>query len=128
MTAPQRTMYAFALYLAGMGLGLVVAPQLLLAPFGLPAPADMWGRIAGMLVLILSSYYAVAARHGLVPLMRATVYARMGVPVFFGAFVALGWAPGVLMLFAAVDAAGALWTGWALRGDQPVPAQVRAAR
>ena len=52
---------------------------------------------------------------GLAAFFAWTVPVRLSVPVFFGAFVTLGMAPPVLLLFALADAAGALWTWKALR-------------
>jgi len=37
---------------------------------------------------------------------------------FFGAFVLAGLAPAVLLLFGAIDVAGALWTWSALRQER----------
>jgi hypothetical protein len=45
------------------------------------------------------------------------VHARVAVLVLFAAFVVAGLAPPVLILFGAVDLAGALWTAAALQGD-----------
>jgi len=49
---------------------------------------------------------------------RWTVWGRSIVVVAFVAFVALGMAPPVLILFAAIDAGGALWTALTLRGGR----------
>jgi hypothetical protein len=40
------------------------------------------------------------------------------VPVFFAAFIVLGWAPPILILFGVIDAAAALWTAACLRSER----------
>ena len=51
------------------------------------------------------------------PLIRATVYGRTAVFVFFVAFVVMGFAPPMLILFGVIDLAAAAWTWSALRTD-----------
>jgi hypothetical protein len=46
-----------------------------------------------------------------------TVHGRLAVPVFFIAFVLLGYAPPILILFGLIDAAAAVWTTASLRKD-----------
>lgn len=47
-----------------------------------------------------------------------SVKARASVILFFIAFVALGFAPWMLLLFGLVDLVAALWTRAALRADR----------
>jgi hypothetical protein len=117
MRNSARSVLIFGWYLVGLGSALLTIPNLLLGIFGLPMTSDVWIRVVGMLVLCLAFYYIQAARHGLTPMLRWTVYVRSGVFVFFGAFVLLGFAGAPLALFGAVDLAGALWTYWALRSE-----------
>ena len=79
-----------------------------------------------MLVLFLGVYYVSAARANFLPILEASVRVRIAVPLFFGAFVALGWAAPALLLFGGVDLAGAVWTFLTLRselGSSPAPAK-----
>jgi hypothetical protein len=64
MNAAERSLFAFGIYLLGLGGLLMTAPALVLLPVGLPVPQDVWIRVAGMLVLFLGIYYVVAARSG----------------------------------------------------------------
>ena len=68
-----------------------------------------------MLVLLLGFYYLQAARTELTGFFRWTVYARSTVIIFFTVFVLLGYASPALILFGAVDLAGAIWTALSLR-------------
>lgn len=115
MTPAARSIQVFGAYLLLLGATLIAVPNLLLAVFGIPPTEEVWIRVVGMLAGILGVYYLRAASAGLTAFFGWTVPVRLSVPVFFAAFVALGLAPAVLLLFGAVDAAGALWTWSALK-------------
>ena len=117
MTNSARTVFIFGIYLAVLGIGLLVAPGPLLAPFGLPAPQEVWVRVGGMVIAILGAYYMLAAKHGLRPFLAWTVAIRASVIVVFAVLVGTGLGPAVLLLFGAVDLAGAVWTWAALRRE-----------
>jgi hypothetical protein len=112
-----RSVLVFAIYLVGLGLVLVVAPNVLLRLFGVPVTSEVWIRVVGMLVLFLGFYYAQAARRELRAFFRWTVLVRSSVIVFFAAFVLLGFVSPILILFGVVDLLGAVWTGLALRAE-----------
>ena len=114
MSAAARSVFVFGLYLMGLGVVLLFAPNMLLGAFGMPSTTEVWIRVVGMLVLIIGFLDVVAGRTDLVPLFRASVLARGLVPVVFVAFVIEG-APVQLLLFGAADLAGAVWTAVALR-------------
>jgi hypothetical protein len=118
MSKAARSVFAFSIYLFGLGLVLVAVPNFLLALFGLPETHEVWIRVVGMLVLILGYYYCRAARGELTSFFRWTVHGRFAVLVFFLAFVALGWAPPILILFGVIDAIAATWTAQALRSTE----------
>lgn len=115
MTAAAVTIRVFGVYLLGLCAWLMAAPNVLLALFGFPTTDEVWIRVVGMLAGILGVYYLRAAAAELTAFFAWTVPVRMSVPAVFGVFVLLGLAPPSLLLFGAVDAAGALWTWWALR-------------
>lgn len=115
MTAAARSILAFGAYLLVLGLVLLLSPDTLLRPFGFAPTGDVWIHVVGMLAGILGFYYLQAARAGLAAFFLWTVPVRLSVPLVFAVFVALGMAPPALLLFGAVDAAGALWTWSALR-------------
>jgi hypothetical protein len=117
MSASARSVLAFAMYLYGLGLVLVVAPNVLLRLFGVPVTSEVWIRVAGMLVLFLGFYYSQAARREMKAFFQWTVVVRSSVIVFFAAFVLLGFVSPVLILFGVVDLLGAVWTGLALRAE-----------
>jgi hypothetical protein len=115
MSPAARSIEVFGIYLVLLGATLLLAPNLLLGAFGIAPTGEVWIRIVGMLAGFLGVYYLRAARAGLTAFYGWTVPVRLSVPVFFAGFVALGMAPAMLLLFGAIDAAGALWTWTALR-------------
>lgn len=124
MTPAARSLQVFGIYLVGAGALLMLAPQWLLAPLAVAVPPDGWHLLAGMLVAFLG--YLVGARSELLTFMRATVWVRASVVLFFAAFVVFGTLPAPMLLFAAVDLAAAAWTALALRA-MGAPLVLRAA-
>ncbi|HEY0169960.1 MAG TPA: hypothetical protein VGB98_02835 [Pyrinomonadaceae bacterium] len=118
MSHASKSLFVFGVYLCGLGLVLLLAPNLLLGLFGVPPTDEVWIRINGMFVLCLSFYYTRAARNELTAFVRWTVWARAAVIFFFAAFVLLASAPKALLLFGLIDLLAALWTWLALRGTR----------
>lgn len=110
-----QSLQAFGLYLCISGVGLLMAPGLLLAPLGLAVPADGWVRMVGILALALGTCDVLAGRHLVASLIHWSVWRRLSAGVGIGLLVLLGLVPAALLLFAAVDIAAALWTAMALR-------------
>jgi hypothetical protein len=117
MSRSAFSLAVFAGYLFGLGMVLVLEPNLLLTTFGFPPTSEVWIRVLGCVVVNLSVYYRYAAKSGSRPLVLATVYTRTFILFAFTAFVVLGLAEPMLVLFGAVDAAGAVWTYLSLRRD-----------
>lgn len=115
MVTAAQTIRVFGMYLLALGAVLIIVPNSLLGIFKLPPVTDVWIRVVGMLAIFLGVYYCHAANANLRSIIRLSVPARLSVLGFFGAFVVLKLAPPVLMVFAIVDAAAALWTWYALR-------------
>jgi hypothetical protein len=115
MSRAATSILVFGVYVMILGVVLLAAPNVLLGLVGYPTTGEVWIRVLGVVTLILGYYYTVAARNELTSLFRATVYARPLLIVFFCAFVALGMAEPILVLFAVVDLLGAIWTGLELR-------------
>ena len=118
MSRTAFTIKAFGVYLLLLGLGLIVVPNLLLSLLGMPQTREVWIRVLGVVVVNVGIYYWAAAASEALAFFRASVYARPLVLVCFAAFALLGLASPVLVLFGAVDAAGALWTWLTLRSEK----------
>lgn len=117
MSGVARSLVVFGWYLAAFGGALVLAPNPVLAAFGLPPTDEVWIRVVGVLVLIIAYLDLRLGRTGLVAFARLTVHARTGVLVAFAGFVLAGLAKPILIVVGAIDFAGALWTAAALRAE-----------
>ena len=115
MTNAARSVFVFGVYLAVLGVGLMIVPNLVLAPFGFPATSEVWLRVAGSLVAIIGFFFLVAARHEFTAFFRATLIARPFLFLSLCTYVFAGLALPQLVLFGVVDLLGALWTLLALR-------------
>ena len=118
MSRAAVSVLAFGIYMVVVGLALLVIPNVLLSLLAYPTTTEIWIRILGFVVVILGYYYIVAARFELTPFFKASVYGRPAVIVCFAAFVLVGMAKPVLVLFGLIDLLGATWTGLALRSSR----------
>lgn len=116
MTA-VTSMVIWAVYLLGLGTWLVLAPNSMLTLFGFEPTGEVWIRVVGVLLLLLGYYCASAAKTRNAEFMRWSISARACVPLFFIAFVGLGLAKPMLLLFGVVDLAGAALTWAGFRND-----------
>ena len=117
MTRAAKSLFAFGIYLCGLGLVLLLVPNLILRVFGVPLTNEVWIRVNGMFVLCLSFYYIQASRNELTIFIRWTIGARIAVIFCFAAFVLLVSAPKALLLFGVIDLLSAVWTWSALKRD-----------
>ncbi len=110
MNSAAKSVYYFGFYLLILSAALTVFPNLLLSTFMLPETNEVWIRLVGVLVFNIGILYVVMAptNHNL--FLTVTVYLRVSILIWFIAFVVIGWAPTMLIMFGVVDFAGALWT------------------
>jgi len=116
MSSAAKSIVAYGVYLIlFIALPFLFIPNLLLPLVGMSTPTDVWIRVLGMSVLFFGIYYIQAGRHELREFFRWTIYGRYAVPLFFVAFVALRFAPPVLIAFSIPDILFMTWTVMALR-------------
>ncbi|SRR6266536_35500 len=120
MSKAARSLFVFALYLFGLGIFLLIAPNRFLSIFGVAKTHEVWLRLAGVLILYVGTYYVLAARYELTPIFWASLPVRFSLILFFVAFVAFDYVKAIAILFGAVDAVGAAWTLLALRSEAAV--------
>lgn len=117
MSKSAFSLRVFSIYMFVLGAALVAVPNLMLSFFGIPETHEVWIRVVGVPVLIIGYLDFMASGNELRLFFLWSVHARLAVPIFLGAFVALGFAPPVLLLFGVIDIAGAIWTAVCLRSD-----------
>lgn len=117
MSRAAKSLFVFGIYLCGLGLSLLLVPNLILRLFGVPETGEVWIRINGMFVLCLSFYYIRSARNELTDFIRWTVLGRAAVILYLAAFVVLAAAPKAILLFGLIDLLSAIWTWLALKKD-----------
>ena len=115
MTAAARSMLVYSIYAFGLGLALLLVPNIPLPIFGLPEAKDVWIRVAGMTVLFLAMLYFTSARNEYRAIFVASVPIRFAVPFIFGAFAAAGYTSWNLILLTPFDVLFAIWTLASLR-------------
>jgi len=117
MSKSATSVFVFGIYLTFVGLGFLLIPNIILGILGIPPTTEPWIHIIGMLLLLLAYYDIQSARAEQKVFFRLSVYARASVILFFTAFVVIGIAPPVLILFGMVDLLAAIWTAFALRTE-----------
>ena len=118
MSNSAKSLLVFGIYLSVQGSILLVIPNVLLGLFGIPETNEVWIRILGLLLVLVSFYYVQAARSELTNFFQWTVYTRTVLLVSMVLFVLLADAPPIIILFGFADFAGAMWTQFALRSDR----------
>lgn len=115
MNSPSFTSKAFGIYVIAVSIPLILTPNLFLGLLGFPLAHEIWVRVLGLVGTILGYYYVAAGLGNARPFVVASVYGRFAFCAGCVGLVVLVSAPWQLLLFGAVDVAGALWTFFALR-------------
>lgn len=115
MNQASLSMKVFGAYASLTGFGLLLVPDLFLAPLGLPAPTEVWIRVLGALAIVLGYYYWVCGAAGALAFIRASVVGRIAFAVICVLLVLSGKGPIQLLLFGGVDFVAAVWTAVALK-------------
>jgi len=103
-------------YVLISGFQLTFIPNFLLATFGLEPTSEIWIRVLGLLVLALSFYYFALYKNAGKEIVRATVQGRLFFCAGLMMLVIFGLAKPVLIFFAVIETALALWTLSEIRG------------
>jgi len=108
----------WGIYLALLGLWMMLFPAAFCSFFGFTPPSDFWLRLAGGLIAIIGYLYLRAAQGNVRQYFQWTVEARPAVLLVTVAFVLLGYSPPILILFGVIDLVGVAWMFWALRSER----------
>lgn len=114
MSGAARSLYAWSIYVALVGVGFLLMPNVVLSVFQIDETEEVWIRILGLIVLGLPILYVAAARAESPGMFLASVWFRWFIAA--GLIVlALVEGPWQLALFASIDFLGGLWTFLAAR-------------
>jgi hypothetical protein len=117
MSKAAISSFVWGIYVLGISVGLLAAPDIILGLFGLNAHKDVWIYVAAFLALNLGTYFILAARTESRAFFRTSVIPRYLFPVFLGILVALNQTKINILIFGALDVIGATWMVLALRAD-----------
>ena len=109
-TKRYKSILGQMVYVLIAGLQLLFIPNILLGLFGIAPTSEIWIRVLGMLVLVLSIYYYSIYKSDNKEVVRATVQGRLLFCAGLVMFVVLGMAPVTLILFAVLETGLALWS------------------
>jgi hypothetical protein len=115
MTSTAKSVFYYSFYMIGMGLGLLLIPNILLGMFGFAATTDIWIRILGLFALCAGMLYFYCGRTNQTGFFRISVIERI---VFFLGMVGIVLflrANPLLALIGSADLFGAIWTALTLR-------------
>lgn len=120
-----RTVYFWGFYAFGVGLVLLLVPNVLLELLRVPPTDEPWIRGIGVVAIALGVYFVAGARSEATSFLKGTVLGRFIVATGATVLFAL-WGYWLAILFGLAEAAGALWTWSALRREKPAPATTPA--
>lgn len=120
-SSAAKSLVGFAIYMTLSGLTLVLVPNVLLGIVRLPPTNEVWLRVLGMFMVIVSYYYLQAARSEATPFFRATVRGRTLMALFLAVLAFSGPSLLGLLAFALFEFLGAMWTAASLRSKTGVP-------
>lgn len=122
MSSAARSVAVFGYYILLTGVGLGLAPNMVLGVMGIAPATEVWIRVVGLVAGVLGVYYLATARSELAPFFRISVAGRLVGFLGLAALALTGTGPMQLIAFGLVDGLGALWTFLALRSDAKVSA------
>ncbi len=120
MTHAALSVFAFGVYMVGQGAILLLAPDLILIPAGMPPAVDGWIRVVGLCLVVLSYYYMQAARAELREFFGWTVHMRIFQFVAFTGLVLAEYLQPIGLVFSLVEMAAGIWTLVALKSQRPL--------
>ncbi len=120
MKDPMLSLRVWSYYVLAVGAGLLLIPNQIFDILGIDNTSEVWIRVVGLVAIALGAVYFAAARDNDLGVVRSSVPARaIAVIAFVGLWITGG--PWQLLIFAAADLAGLLWSWNALRTATPAP-------
>lgn len=110
MSQSAKSVFIYGIYLAFVGLLLLLVPNMLLNLFGIEPTNEVWIRFEGILLMVIAIYYIIGAKYELIVILKTTAYVRFSVIFFFSAFVLLELVPPSIIIISVIDFLGGCWT------------------
>jgi len=110
MTSTAKSIFYYSFYMMGMGLGLLLIPNMLLGVFGFDPTNDIWIRILGLFAFCAGMLYFYCGRTNQTGFFRVSVTERI---VFFLGMVGIVLflpANPLLVAISSADLFGAIWS------------------
>ena len=118
MKKTETSLIVFGLYLIIIvGIGFIFIPTFILDLFSFKYGDDTWIRFVGLLESIIGVYYLLSVKLKLHQLFIWTVWMRYYAATFMVILMLSGKVGLPILLFAAIDTAGATWTLLAIRQE-----------
>jgi hypothetical protein len=115
MTSTAKSVFYYSFYMMGMGLSLLLIPNLILGVFGFEPTNDIWIHILGLFAFCAGMFYFYCGRTNQTGFFRISITERI---VFFLGMVGIVLflpANPLLVAIGSVDLLGAIWTALTLR-------------
>ncbi len=127
MSNARVSIIAYEVYHAIAGAVLALIPNTLMALVGIPEDHSFWARIVGLLAFVLGvkGLYISSAEN--TSFFRFDNFARAFAGTVMVILVLSGTAPKIILVLAAIDYGGSLWTELALRADKRGPVRTAIA-
>jgi len=117
MSKSAISVLVFGIYLAIIGLMLLIVPNLLIVSFGIEPTSEVWIRLSGILLMAIATYYYLGARYEIIVIFKATAFIRSTIIFFFSAFALLDMVSPSIIIFSVIDLIGGLWTFYLLKKE-----------
>ncbi len=121
MNDPVLSLRVWSYYVLAVGAGLLLIPNEIFDILGITNTSEVWVRVVGLVATALGVVYFAGAQDNDLGVVRSSVVARAIAVIAFVALWITG-GPWQLLIFAAVDLTGLLWSWNALRTGGSAPA------
>src|SRR5688572_4659281 len=110
MSPVAKSVFYFSFYLLLAGLALFFVPNQTITIVGMAPTSEVWVHLVGALTFILGVFFYYTARKNAEPFFFISMFGRGIFTLAILSLVVFRDAPTGLLLFAAIDVIGLLWT------------------
>jgi hypothetical protein len=118
MTTSGKSVFYFGLYVLLSGILFLVIPEKIISLNGFPPLQQGWSTAIGCLALVIGAYDTYAGKNNVLPMIRFSVYVRIGFCIATVLVVVSGQMPATFIGFGVIDAIGALITASLLKKEK----------